>query len=66
MWLSTIPGMTVMPVATPDTLRMNPTSAMMFSGELDIVACAGVFVMSQVYDRLLKRRTPAISDERSV
>ena len=49
MWLSTIPGMIVMPVATPDTLRMNPTSAMVLSGEVEmvlvVVLVAGVFVM---------------------
>jgi hypothetical protein len=39
---------------------------MVLSGEVEIVACAGVFVMRRVYDRLVKHRTPAISDERSV
>jgi hypothetical protein len=55
MWLSTIPGMTVMPVATPDKLKMKPTSAIVLSGELEIVLVlvavwvAGVFVMTQAY-----------------
>jgi hypothetical protein len=59
--------MSVMPVAAPDRLRMKPTSAIVLSGAVDIVLAlvAGVFVMGQVYDRMEKRRTPAISDGRS-
>jgi hypothetical protein len=43
--------MTVMPVAIPDKLKMKPTSAIVLSGELDmvLVLVAGVFVMTQAY-----------------
>jgi hypothetical protein len=58
--------MTVMPVATPDKLKMKPTSAMVLRGAFDMVAVAGVFVMRQVYDWPVKRRTPAISDGRTM
>ena len=54
-----------MPVATPDKLKIKPTSAMVLSGAVEMVAVAGVFVMRQVYDWPVKRRTPAISDGRS-
>jgi hypothetical protein len=67
MWLSTIPGISVMPVATADRLKIKPTSAMVLSGAVDMVlgVVAGVFVMSQDYVWLTTCRTPAISDGRS-